>query len=446
MAEPQIQYCATADGVSIAYAVSGNGPPLLYYRPSIQSHLAVEWQQPRVRRNYEWLAMRHTLVRLDPRGTGLSQRENFELDRVLDIEAVMAKLGLHQFSIFAFAAAALTAITYAAAHPEQVTRMVLWNGHIQAAPPATAGLNLLPDWTTVSETLASIYLGWDDPSESRAHAALIRESITQEMYVRRFAARESADVAPLLRRITAPTLVVHVRESSVPLTHVRTIVAGIPNARLQSVEGTSSFVSYDAPSVAPWLEAFLAGEEAMDPAIVATTAAPVRSAPAAAPGMVVVLFTDIVDSTALTERLGDTVFRTASRTLDEGMRAAMREAGGEPVDGKVLGDGVMGVFKTAAQAIDAARRCIELSAKSELQLHVGLHAGDVIHEAGNVYGGAVNIASRICGLSAPGEVLVSGTVRELARTSAGVEFADRGEQALKGIDDAVRLYEVRWRE
>jgi class 3 adenylate cyclase len=72
--------------------------------------------------------------------------------------------------------------------------------------------------------------------------------------------------------------------------------------------------------------------------------------------MAVVLFTDIVDSTALTERLGDTVFRTASRTLDEGMRAAMRDAGGTPVEGKVLGDGVMGVFTSASQAIAAARQ------------------------------------------------------------------------------------------
>ena len=135
-----------------------------------------------------------------------------------------------------------------------------------------------------------------------------------------------------------------------------------------------------------------------------------------------------------------------SRALDAGLRAAMREAGGTPVEGKVLGDGVMGVFTSASQAITAARRCIELSIESELQLHVGLHAGDVIHEAGNVYGGAVNIASRVCGLSAPGEVLVSDTVRSLARTSAGVEFEDRGEQALKGIDDVVRVFAVRREE
>ena len=78
-----------------------------------------------------------------------------------------------------------------------------------------------------------------------------------------------------------------------------------------------------------------------------------------------------------------------------------------------------------------------------MQLHVGLHAGDVLHEKGNVYGGAVNIASRICGLSAPGEILVSDTVRSLARTSAGVEFEDRGEHAVKGVGELQRVYAVR---
>jgi adenylate cyclase len=101
------------------------------------------------------------------------------------------------------------------------------------------------------------------------------------------------------------------------------------------------------------------------------------------------------------------------------------------------------VFSSAAQAIEAARRCVELSATTELQLHVGLHAGDVIREESNVYGGAVNIAARICGLCAPGEILVSDIVRGLARTSASVVFEDRGEQALKGIEDPVRVFAVR---
>ncbi len=72
-----------------------------------------------------------------------------------------------------------------------------------------------------------------------------------------------------------------------------------------------------------------------------------------------------------------------------------------------------------------------------------MHAGDVIHEDGNVFGGAVNIASRICGLSAPGEILVSDVVRGMARSSAGVEFEDRGEQEMKGVGEPVRVYVVR---
>ena len=81
-------------------------------------------------------------------------------------------------------------------------------------------------------------------------------------------------------------------------------------------------------------------------------------------------------------------------------------------------------------------------AEASLPLHLGLHAGDVIREDNNVYGGAVNIASRISGLSAPGEVLVSETVRSLARTSAGVTFEDRGEQSLKGVGEPVRVWAV----
>jgi class 3 adenylate cyclase len=103
----------------------------------------------------------------------------------------------------------------------------------------------------------------------------------------------------------------------------------------------------------------------------------------------------------------------------------------------------MAVFGSTRRALNAALHCVRISAEGELALHIGLHAGDVIREQDNVYGGAVNIASRICSMCAPGEILVSGTVRELARTSAGVAFEDRGEHALKGIADPVRVFAVR---
>src|SRR5438445_1020900 len=159
------------------------------------------------------------------------------------------------------------------------------------------------------------------------------------------------------------------------------------------------------------------------------------------------LLIDIADSTALTESLGDAAFRAKARDLDGTLRTIIREHSGTRIEGKLLGDGVLAVFTSARQGIEAALACGRSGDDAGLPLHLGLHAGDVTREKDpdgrdNVYGGAVNIASRISGLSAPGEVLVSETVRSLARTSAGVRFEDRGEQARKGVGEPVRVWAV----
>ncbi|MEX0801095.1 MAG: adenylate/guanylate cyclase domain-containing protein [Dehalococcoidia bacterium] len=157
-------------------------------------------------------------------------------------------------------------------------------------------------------------------------------------------------------------------------------------------------------------------------------------------GTVTVLFTDVVGSTDLGSRLGD----DASQEILGGQRDLVREQiaehSGHEVKG--MGDGVLAVFTSARQAIEAALRCSAAGNDAGLPLHLGLHAGDVIREEGNVFGGAVNVAARIAAESAPGEVLVSDTVRSLARTSAGVTFEDRGEQALKGVGETVRVWAV----
>ena len=158
--------------------------------------------------------------------------------------------------------------------------------------------------------------------------------------------------------------------------------------------------------------------------------------------MAVILFTDIADSTALTEHLGDAAFRDHARSLDDVLRTIITTNGGTPIEGKLLGDGVLATFPAASQAIAAARACEAACAGTPLKLHLGIHAGDVIRESYNVFGGAVNIASRICALSEPGEILVSATVRDLARTSAGVSFEDRGPHTLKGIADPVHLFAI----
>jgi class 3 adenylate cyclase len=156
----------------------------------------------------------------------------------------------------------------------------------------------------------------------------------------------------------------------------------------------------------------------------------------------IILFADIADSTALTERLGDAAFRERARRLDAALREAVRACDGRPIDGRLLGDGMLAVFSSARRAIDGALRCGLAGEAEDLPLHLGLHAGDVIREEANVFGGAVNLAARVSALAAPGEVLVSSTVRDLARTSAGVTFNDRGEHQLKGIAEPVRVWSV----
>jgi class 3 adenylate cyclase len=280
------------------------------------------------------------------------------------------------------------------------------------------------------------FLGRD--KQAYEFAQSLRENLTEPLGI-----FPPIDVSGDLRKITAPTLVLHRRGMKVPpMAEVQRIAAGIPNARLSLLDGESSSPYVDSDAVLAAIDEFLSDGDplALKPADDATSTP--RDGTTAT-GTAVILFTDIVSSTELTERLGDTRFRDASRALDGGLRAAIRDAGGAAIEGKLLGDGVLATFPSAAQAIDGARRCLALSAASELGLHIGLHAGDVIREDNNVFGGAVNIAARICGLSAPGEILVSDVVRGMARSSAGVEFEDRGEQEMKGVGEPVRVYAVR---
>ena len=202
------------------------------------------------------------------------------------------------------------------------------------------------------------------------------------------------------------------------------VAAAIPGARLLT---TDDFVAAVAEFVRE-------GEQAPEPSLPS--------------GMTAILFADIADSTAPTERLGDAAFRDKAREVAAVLRSIIADNGGRTIEGPTLGDGILATFTSARQAIEAALACGKAGASAGVPLHLGLHAGDVIRESdpdgrANVYGGAVNIASRISGLSTPGEVLVSDTVRSLARTSAGVSFDDRGEQSLKGVGEPVRIWAVR---
>jgi class 3 adenylate cyclase len=149
----------------------------------------------------------------------------------------------------------------------------------------------------------------------------------------------------------------------------------------------------------------------------------------------------------LTERLGDAKAREVLRTYERIVREALRAHGGSEV--KTLGDGFMASFSSAARALECAiaiQRAFaahNASAEEPIRVRIGLNAGEPIAEEKDLFGTAVILAERIAAQAEGGEILVANVVRELA-AGKGFLFSDRGEVVLRGFEDPVRLYEVRW--
>ncbi|MEE8346280.1 MAG: adenylate/guanylate cyclase domain-containing protein [Dehalococcoidia bacterium] len=437
MTEPRIQYAKTKDGVSIAFWVAGRGPPIVWVPDPPFSHIQLEWRVPVFRKAFELFAAKRSVVRFDPRGLGLSDRDvdDLSLDsRILDLEAVVDRLGFETFTLFAVVRGAPLAIVYAARCYQRVSHLVLVNPIVSEMEamqvPRWQALAKLSDsdWELYLESVGAQLLGLGH-EEAQRWADWARACATPETGRRYLNAMAGDDVTEYLPRVRAQTLLGQPTGLSfLNLDTARKLASNIPNAQLVTPEGN---LQESVELLLAAIDEFLGeGEEA--------------AAGAELPeGMAVILFADIVESTALTEQMGDAAFRAKARELDESLRTIIRECGGTPVEGKLVGDGVLAVFTSARQAIECALRCGTASQPLGLQLHLGIHAGDVIREGNNVYGGAVNIAARIATASAPGEVLVSDTVRSLARTSAGVSFDDRGEHSLKGIAEPQRLFAVR---
>jgi class 3 adenylate cyclase len=203
--------------------------------------------------------------------------------------------------------------------------------------------------------------------------------------------------------------------------------------RLGAATYHTAMLDFGDDSVVGWLGRLAQVDDVADDDIVE---------PAIPDGTVTIMFTDIAGSTALTEELGDAGFRSVARRMETSLRACVGESGGAVIEGKLLGDGLLAVFTSAGPALECAVRCVDAARGVGLGLHVGLHAGDVIREGGNIFGGAVNLAARVAGEAPAGYVLASETVRALARTAAPVAFADRGERRLRGFAEPVRLYAV----
>ena len=442
--EPQVRFCTSADGTRIAYTTYGE--PGLH--PVLHVHI---WSipylgdSPEERAYYDWLASDRQAVRFDRRGTGASQREinDVSLDaQIADLAAVVDDAGFKTFDLVGFVDGAAVAAGYAARHPERVSRLVLSDAYSRgeeiARPEQTHSIVTLirGNWPLARRALAGLFHPDGSIETQRQFSSMLHRAVSAETAAQYIAYQNNLDVRMELAEVQTPTLVLNRLWAGMDWSAAAVSLAAlIPGARLVTLEDRSGLAL--ARVLRKFLDETPAGERA-------------ATLPS---GTAVILFADIADSTALTERLGDAAFRDKARELDEALRRAITSNGGTAIDGKLLGDGVLATFGAAREAIACAMAIQRMagsgvkgqgsSPDERLLLHVGIHAGDVIREANNVYGGAVNIASRVAGEAAAGETLVSATVRELARTSAGVSFDDRGERELKGVGEPVRVWAVR---
>jgi len=443
--EPRIQYVKTSDGVSIAYSVLGEGRALVHMAAWPFSHLEGEWRIPTYRLFHERLAEKARLVRYDARGSGLSQRDvdDLSLDaRLLDLEAVADHLALDTLDLHGYGTAGQVAITYAVRHPDRVAHLILWDSFARPSDyyqiPQLQGLIALAnsDWDLFTETVAQVFFGWSAGEPARKFAAFLRDCTTPELGRAALAAALASDVSSLLPQVSTPTMVVRTRESVFPGIEItRSLASAIPNASLTTVDGAWPTSDELAEAYVRTIHQFLGiGEVA---------------ATAEAGAFRTILFTDIEGSTAITQRLGDARAREVLREHERIVREALKAHGGSEV--KTMGDGFMASFGSVTKAVECAialqRAFAERNetAGEPLRIRIGLNAGEPIEEEGDLFGTTVILAARIAAQAQGGEILASLAVRELC-AGKGFLFADTGEVILKGFEEPMRLFAVRWRD
>ncbi|HZM44380.1 MAG TPA: alpha/beta fold hydrolase [Burkholderiales bacterium] len=269
----QIRFCTSRDGTRIAYATCGTGPPLLW-AASWFHHLELDWVSPIWRPWISLLSQRHTLVRYDWRGCGLSDRDQveFSFDKfVEDLEAVIGAARLEQFVLFGIAAGAAAGMAYAVRYPKRISRLVLYASY---ARNRLAGNPTPQDVEESQARLKVIELGW--PNDTRAYGQfftalhlpdasteqsqsfsnLVRQttSLANNDAMRRTFSR--IDVQDIVPKVRCPTLVLHSRGNSViPFESGRSLAGLIPGARFVPLDSNNHVLLDTEPAWQQLVEA-----------------------------------------------------------------------------------------------------------------------------------------------------------------------------------------------
>jgi class 3 adenylate cyclase len=233
------------------------------------------------------------------------------------------------------------------------------------------------------------------------------------------------DVRQALPLIQAPTLVLHVRENPLlPIDHGRYLAEHIAGATLVELPGADSGITPANFSLVDDIAEFLTGERPMvEVDRILTT----------------VVFTDIVGSTTMAASLGDKRWRALLDAHDRTVREQLRRFRGREIN--TTGDGFLASFDGPARAIRCAQAITQATATHGIELRVGLHTGECEVRGNDLGGLAVHIAARVGALAGRGEIVVSGTVKDLV-VGSGIEFSERGEHELRGVPGSWKLFAV----
>jgi adenylate cyclase len=247
------------------------------------------------------------------------------------------------------------------------------------------------------------------------------------------------DGALMLKRIKSPTLLINGRNDNVAPPEAARQLAALMGARYMSRDGGHIANREQAAVEHTAIVDFVLGRRDAP----ATRAEAPGHAPSAAP--VTIMFTDMESSTATTQRLGDAAAQELVRAHNAVVRDALKQHDGNEI--KHTGDGIMASFAAASSAVECAMAIQRgLAGRTDTpRVRIGINAGEPVAEEGDLYGTSVQLAARVCAHAEAGQIVASNVVREL---TAGKKylFGDLGDVEMRGFDDPMRLYEVRWRE
>ncbi|MGZ4251629.1 MAG: adenylate/guanylate cyclase domain-containing protein [Solirubrobacteraceae bacterium] len=430
---------ARSGGVHIAYQVVGHGPLDLVDVPSWISQVEHYWEEPIVARYFQRLASFSRLIMFDRRGSGLSDpvagTPTLE-EQMDDVVAVMDAAGSERAAVFAQLEGGAMAALFAATHPERTSALILYEAmpRMSWAPDYDWALHreqrraaLDGTWGDGSRILGLAPKSAANPRLRQWFARLERLAASPGTAAKLMMMNAEVDVRAVLPTIQVPTLVLHrAGDKFIDIRHSRYLAEHIPGATYVELAGEEA-VSFGADTgpLLDEIEEFLTGT---------------RHASDAERILATVMFSDIVDSTQRAAEMGDRRWRDLLEAIESAVGRELMRFRGRAV--KTMGDGFLATFDGPARAIRCAT-AIRDGARAQfgLEIRIGLHTGEIEVIGNDVCGIAVHIGARVGASAGPGEVLVSGTVKDLV-VGSGIPFEDRGERELKGVPGVWRLWAV----